>query len=565
MGEGNPLPCGRNFKGVSEGKHHCRLCGKIFCDGCSRHRVTLPSTADIYRYMDGHSAAAAAGASVADAGAEAAGQQLQLRACEQCLHNCHRYVLLPIAVKKSIELVEASPLCRLYHTASELKANFTNMLAASETGDAAMWDEASDTLRQQLQRSRDILDLVGKMSKQPQHSAQAPLLRSMEMYFAASLREDLLPRFKRLQTKFDGARASAEEIRQQQQQAQQQQQDDDDDQLDGASPHVQVADAAAEGSAAADAIDQPPSSCKEASDSVASATAQTAAAAAPKPKPTPNPSKADLTSLFNIFKFSRPSARAPPAQQKYGGRVAGSFNTKNLQGRSVMDSEDGGRNGGGCDAKMPERLESGDFQSRADGFEGGGSLEAKIPEHLELGVLKRYADGFEAFLGSEGQFTAEEFVQWCGCDECASPLEDASNALAVGAAIAGQNFFEMVEGGSRLKIFDDKSDAVWYFTGKWAGTPVQWTPAPSTSAKLDEVRSLSPDLYPVATPALSSPTRRIQSMLASDPSPAKSTVSLDVIDDVSRPEHSPSCVARHTSCRMALPAPQGVAATTFSC
>jgi predicted Fe-S protein YdhL (DUF1289 family) len=44
-------PCGRSFKGVSEGKHHCRLCGKIFCHGCSRYRLALPSISDVTKYV----------------------------------------------------------------------------------------------------------------------------------------------------------------------------------------------------------------------------------------------------------------------------------------------------------------------------------------------------------------------------------------------------------------------------------------------------------------------------------------------------------------------------------
>ena len=31
--------------------HHCRLCGKIFCHGCSRYRLALPSLSDVTKYV----------------------------------------------------------------------------------------------------------------------------------------------------------------------------------------------------------------------------------------------------------------------------------------------------------------------------------------------------------------------------------------------------------------------------------------------------------------------------------------------------------------------------------
>jgi hypothetical protein len=186
----------------------------------------------------------------------------------------------------------------------------------------------------------------------------------------------------------------------------------------------------------------------------------------------------------------------------------------------------------GTGAQVPDNPESAGSVQRADEFEGGALSGTKMPEYLQLGVLKQYADGFEAFLGSEGQFTAEEFVQWCGSDECLPSLQDSSHALAVGIAIVGQNFFEMVDGGNRLKIFDDKSDAVWRFTGQWAGNPVQWLPECPSTAKLDEPLPLSPSLKSVEAPLPSSPAQRMQSLFMLDPSPAKSAMSLDVIDDV---------------------------------
>jgi rabenosyn-5 len=80
--------CGRSFKGVSEGKHHCRLCGKIFCDGCSRHRVTLPHMADVNIYLlkkaTPESAAALAAGPADDASAA-------LRVCQTCFFDCRRY------------------------------------------------------------------------------------------------------------------------------------------------------------------------------------------------------------------------------------------------------------------------------------------------------------------------------------------------------------------------------------------------------------------------------------------------------------------------------------------
>jgi hypothetical protein len=119
-------------------------------------------------------------------------------------------------------------------------------------------------------------------------------------------------------------------------------------------------------------------------------------------------------------------------------------------------------------------------------------------------------------------------VQWCACEECSAPLSDASHALAVGAAIAGQGFFNAVDAGDKIMIFGDKSDLVWYFTGKWAGTPVQWSPPAS-----DEADSFLSDSTPAPVSLMSSPARRIQQSLALNLSPAKSVSSLDVIDDVS--------------------------------
>ena len=93
--------CGRLFKGVSEGKHHCRLCGKIFCDGCSRGRVTLPPKAE----YDGP-APAGGGGSSAESSEDGGGEPL--RACEICYRDCNRYVLLPRAVKRGLKSAETS-------------------------------------------------------------------------------------------------------------------------------------------------------------------------------------------------------------------------------------------------------------------------------------------------------------------------------------------------------------------------------------------------------------------------------------------------------------------------
>jgi hypothetical protein len=424
---------------------------------------------------------------------------------------------------------------RLYRTAFELKESFTGMIAACELGDASVWDSSADTLRQQQQRSRDIVDLVGKMSKQQQHAAYAALLKSMEMHFASILRDDLQPRLKRLQIKFDGAKASAEELRQQQQQQQQQQQDDD-EHLDDRSLSVQVVDNSALENAASHNDHEDlnlPSKSKEALDSNAPAATQAASDAAPKAKPAALPSKADLTSLFGIFgKFSRPNSRAPLAQN-YGGRAAGSFNARNLTGRRAVDADCAGSIGGRCDAEARANLDQ-----HAAGLKRDSSLDTKMPEYLEIGVLKSYADGFEAFLGREGQFTASEFVQWCSCDECPLPLQDPAHALAVGVAIVGQTFFEMVEGGSGLKVFDENSDSVWCFTGKWAATPVQWSPATAPSVAVEPPHLLLPCEDGTVSPVQSSPARRVhnsvQNLVHLCDSPAKAAASPDVIDDVAR-------------------------------
>ena len=509
QGDEAPTPCGRSFKGVSEGKHHCRLCGKIFCDGCSRQRVALPPISDIYRYIDGHAVAAEKAQPAADGPSDAAGKQL--RACEQCFNNCTRHVLLPIAVKKGVEGVKKAPVYCMYHKACEQRDALSNMLSSSQKCSAAEWAAVSDALRLQLHWARETVERLAQMSKETRGGGEGALVKSMELHFSAILRDEFLPRFKQLQAKFDGVRASEEEFQQQQQQ--QQQQHDDEAQLDCKPLPVQsVDDVADTNSGAAEEEERQAAKTAEGSDpspsaAAAATAAAAAAAAAANPKPASKPLKAELTALFSMFgKASRPDA--PPAQS-YGGRNAGSFNTRNLQGKVSLGAEEG------------ERWTSGASSRRA-------ASRATMPEYLELRVLKGYADGFEAFLGSEGQFTAEEFVQWCACEECSAPLSDASHALAVGAAIAGQGFFKAVDAGDKIMIFGDKSDLVWYFTGKWAGTPVQWSPPAS-----DEADSFLSDSTPAPVSLMSSPARRIQQSLALNLSPAKSVSSLDVIDDVS--------------------------------
>ncbi len=98
-------PCGRSFKGVSDGKHHCRLCGKIFCDVCSRYRVALPPIPDVHKYMAADASAdnggkpASADSGGKHASADKGGKHAsadsgakQLRACEVCFKNCNRCV-----------------------------------------------------------------------------------------------------------------------------------------------------------------------------------------------------------------------------------------------------------------------------------------------------------------------------------------------------------------------------------------------------------------------------------------------------------------------------------------
>jgi hypothetical protein len=188
-----------------------------------------------------------------------------------------------------------------------------------------------------------------------------------------------------------------------------------------------------------------------------------------------------------------------------------------------------------------------------DQFGGDAALKkggpvAVIPDYLELSVLKRCADGFESFLGSDGQFTAEEFVQWCTCEACPYPLKDHAHAIAVGMAIVGQNCFDCVDAvveGNRAKSFDVQSGIVWHFTGKWAGTPVQCTPAASTTTASHKTDSFSAEVNQNPVLISSSPTLQAHNILSPIPSPAKSSLSLDVVDDERVGVWSSRPVARH--------------------
>jgi len=47
----NCLKCNIPF-GVMTRRHHCRICGKIFCQNCSNHKVTMPASAKPVRACD---------------------------------------------------------------------------------------------------------------------------------------------------------------------------------------------------------------------------------------------------------------------------------------------------------------------------------------------------------------------------------------------------------------------------------------------------------------------------------------------------------------------------------
>jgi hypothetical protein len=445
-----------------------------------------------------------------------------------------RFVLLPIAVYKGLEAVPKTSFMCLYEKACEHYDAFSKII--EEKIDSAEWGTRSVMLRQELQRTREFVERFGRMSIEPPTPGDASLIKSVEAYFVMTLREDLLPKFKRLQSTFEIVRASNEDT------VQQQQHHDDEVQL-GAGPTLSPQEtsmaalasssllprpsssssssSSSSAAAAAAAISLPPrisSSAAAAAATTAISTPAAAAAAAtsvPQFNPPPKDPKADRTLLSDLFgkrKSSLPSY-TPSFAPSNRGRLTGPkpFNIKNFGAAAKV-----------VEVEEVEQAGSGMVQTVA------ASQPTTMPAYLELRALKGYADGFVEFLGSEGQFTADEFVQWCACDECPSPLQDPSHALAVGAAIVGQSFFEAVEGGHALKKFDDKSDSVWYFTGKWLGTPVHWAHTAVVADSASEELPSSPDVNPAPFLLLSSPTQRIRDALSLLPSPAKSASSIDV-------------------------------------
>jgi hypothetical protein len=435
-------------------------------------------------------------------------------------------LLLPIAVKKGIEASKKAPLISMYRDACEQKESFSKLIEIVEQSAASAWTTHAGALRHALQRFREFVELIGRMSNESKSPGDVRLMKSMEAYFANCLREDLLPRFKRLQSQHDGVRASqeesaAQEQQQQQQQQKQQQQQHQDDEVhsDLGHFHIEVLDHAAEGNSAnaVDEAHETPSSqeasmCATSPSSsllTAGGAAVTASTALPKSKPPPNLPKADRAHLFNVFgKLSLPSTRASLATN-YGTRMPGSWNLKNVQRRDIVDGEETAR-------------------SQSATVQRAEESQITMPAYLELGALKIYADEFAACFDSEFQFTAQDFLYWCACDECSSPLQDPSHALAVGAAIVGQSFFEAVDAGSSSKNFDDSSDVLWHITGKWAGTPVQWARPTLAPQRYDDQPSSPPDQYSAPVSLLSSPGQRIEYSLSLTPSPPNASSSLDV-------------------------------------
>ncbi|XP_035791701.1 rabenosyn-5-like [Anopheles albimanus] len=179
--------CAKGF-GITRRQHHCRVCGSVMCDGCSRYL----SFEDARNIVQPNSSSGGSNAPIAvqasnDTGASggAAAETNNFRVCEHCLH------LLMNRMEMQDSRLDRPPITKLYERLCREREDiepelhlYRRMLDSLYEGNVVYRLSDASALREKIGRSAERLDGVSKAA--------------LALPFAPGSREDALRKAIRL-------------------------------------------------------------------------------------------------------------------------------------------------------------------------------------------------------------------------------------------------------------------------------------------------------------------------------------------------------------------------------
>jgi len=108
--------CGNNqcrsvFNQINERKHHCRACGRVFCDACSPQRLDSRAYMNAVDHLDEEALTSALLRHLDDSTVRAT--TTRERVCDECFDDLDRFCD-SVFVRKLIESADSHVLCNLY-------------------------------------------------------------------------------------------------------------------------------------------------------------------------------------------------------------------------------------------------------------------------------------------------------------------------------------------------------------------------------------------------------------------------------------------------------------------